>query len=103
MKKYTIYRAPKQVDRDLGKHELVGVEYGEDIYSVTDALIRAVTADLSENPKYAGCETFAYAPESMKEFHRTERYQYFITGVVSPPVAEKNILIDYGIVETEEA
>lgn len=102
MKKYLIYRAPKEIDRDLSKHELVGVEYGENIDAVTDTIIRAVTDDLSGNPEYAGCEVFAYAPEPMDESRRTRRYQFYVTGVVSPVSAKENILVDYGIVEREE-
>ncbi|MVB12749.1 hypothetical protein CAFE_34930 [Caprobacter fermentans] len=102
MKKYLIYRAPKEIDRDLSRHELVGVEYGADIDAVTDAIIRAVTDDLSGNPKYAGCEVFAYAPEPMDESRRTQQYQYRVTGVVSPVSAKENILINYGIIEWEE-
>lgn len=100
MNKYMIFRAPKQADRDLGKHELVGVEYGEDIYDATDALIRAVCDDLSGNPEYSGSEVYAYAPEPMQSFHRTKRHQFYMTGVVSPSYAEKNTLVDYGIIET---
>lgn len=102
MKKYTVYRAPGQADRDLGKHELVGVEYGEDIHAVTDALVRVVTTDISENPEYAkGIDICAYAPEP-QDFRRTKRYQYFMTGSVALPGADHNTLIEYGIVETEE-
>lgn len=102
MKKYLIYRAPKGIDRDLSKHELVGVEYGENIDAVTDTIIRAVTDDLSGNPEYAGCEVFAYAPEPMETSKRTRRYQYHVTGVVSPVSAKENILVNYGIIEREE-
>lgn len=102
MKKYLIYRAPKKIDRDLSKHELVGVEYGEDIDAVTDTIIRAVTDDLSGNPEYSGCEVFAYAPEPMEESKRTQRYQYHVTGVVSPVSAKENILVNYGIIERED-
>lgn len=101
MKKYAIYRAPKKVDRDLGKHELVGVEHGEDIYAATDAILRAVRTDLSENPEYEGCDVAAYAPEPMDEAFRTKRYQYYVTGSVAPIRAAENILVDYGIIETE--
>ena len=100
MNKYMIYRAPKQVDRDLGKHELVGVEYGEDIYTAADALIRAVCDDLSGNPEYSGSEVYAYAPEPMQPFHRRNRYQFYMTRVVSPAYAEENTLVDYGVIET---
>ena len=103
MKKYVLYRAPGKVDRDLGKHELVGVEYGEDIFAATDALIRAVCDDLSENQEYKTCRVWAYAPEETPLHFRTKRYQYFMDGIVSPPGAEKNIIISYGIIETENS
>jgi hypothetical protein len=102
MKKYLIYRAPKEIDRDLSKHELVGVEYGADIDTVADAIIRAVTDDLSGNPEYSGSEVFAYAPEPMNDSKRTRQYQYHVTGVVSPISAKENILVNYGIIEREE-
>ena len=104
MKKYLIYRAPKEIDRDLSKHELVGVEYGADIDTVADAIIRVVTDDLSGNSEYAGCDVFAYAPEPMNESKRTRQYQYqyHVTGVVSPVSAKENILVNYGIIEREE-
>ncbi len=104
MKKYLIYRAPKEIDRDLSKLELVGVEYGADIDTVADAIIRVVTDDLSGNSEYAGCDVFAYVPEPMNESKRTRQYQYqyHVTGVVSPVSAKENILINYGITEREE-
>ncbi len=101
MKKYMIYRAPGKVDRDLGRHELVGVEYGSDIWDVTDDLIRAVCDDLSGNPEYEHCEVYAYAPENAPEYFRTKRYQYWMDGIVSPPAAKTNTVISYGIIETE--
>ena len=42
------------------------------------------------------------APEPIKDFRKVRRYQYEMTGIVYPPNADKNILIDYGIVEAEE-
>ena len=103
MKKYTVYRAPGQPDRDMGKHELVGVEYGEDIYAATDALIRVVTTDIAENPAYTkGIDVCAYPPEPMQSFHRTKRYQYYMTGSVAMPGADHNTLIEYGIIEADE-
>ena len=101
MKKYMIYRAPGKVDRDLGRHELVGVEFGEDIFDVTDTLIQTVCDDLSGNPEYGRCRVFAYPPEDVPNYFRTKRYQYYMDGIISPPVAETNTVITYGIIETE--
>ena len=44
----------------------------------------------------------AYAPEPVQEHRRVRRYQYEMMGVVYPQYAEKNILIDYGVIEEAE-
>ena len=48
--KYILYRSLGNLDNQVKKHELVAVEYGSDIYEVTDALVRDVTDDLAEIP-----------------------------------------------------
>ena len=101
--KYRLFRSPGDLDKSVRKHELVAVEIGSSIDEVADALIRAVRDDLAEMPEYAHCETAAYAPEPVKSFRRVRRYQYEMTGIVYPEYAEENILIDYGIIEEEEA
>ena len=93
--KYILYRSFGSIDKDVRKHELVAVEYGKDIYEVTDALIKAAADDLAGMPEYENCETAAFAPEPVKEFRR-------VTGIVYPKYAEKNVLIEYGIVEESE-
>ena len=95
MKKYTIFRMPAEDDENYDRHELIGVEYGED---ATDRLIQAVCEDLSENPEYAKCETYADPPD---ELEGASRYQYQMCGIVSPAYAETNTVIYYGITETE--
>ena len=62
----------------------------------------AAADDLAGMPEYEHCETAAYAPEPVKDFRKVRRYQYEMTGIVYPPNADKNILIDFGIVEKEE-
>ena len=52
--------------------------------------------------EYAHCETAAYAPEPVQEHRRVRRYQYEMMGIVYPQYAEKNILIDYGVIEEAE-
>jgi len=104
MKKYMVYRAPEESERDLTKYELIGVEYGEDIYDVTDALIRAVTTDIIEDPAYAGCiDVCAHGPDRMPEIHRTKGYQYYLIGSFAMPNAGKNTLVEYSVIETEES
>lgn len=99
MNKYQIFRMPSEDDENYGQHELIGVEFGEDIYEATDRLIESICDDLSENPEYAGCHVYAYPPED--EYGAAGPYQYQMNGIVSPPAAEENIVVIYGIVETE--
>ena len=80
----------------------MAVEYGQDIYSVTDALIKAAADDLAGMPEYEKFETAAFAPEPIKDFRKVKRYAYEMTGIVYPAHADKNILIDFGIVEEAE-
>lgn len=54
--KYKLYRSFGNLDKDIHRHELVAVEIGADIDAVTDALIRAVTDELSGMPEYQGCK-----------------------------------------------
>ena len=102
MMKYKLFRSPSDLDKAVRKHELVAVETGKSIDDVAEALIRDVRDDLAEMPEYAHCETAAYAPEPIQEHRRVRRYQYEMMGVVYPQYAEKNILIDYGVIEEAE-
>lgn len=61
--KYIMYRSFGSIDRDVKKHELVGVEVGRDIDAVTDALMRDAADDLAALPEYEHCETAVYAPK----------------------------------------
>ena len=101
--KYKLFRSPGDLDKAVRKHELVAVETGKSIDDVANALIRAVRDDLAEMPEYAHCETAASAPEAVKSFRRVRRYRYEMMGIVCPKYAEENVLIDYGIIEEEEA
>lgn len=100
--KYILYRSLGSIDKDVKKHEIVAVEFGESIDDVAEDLIRDAAHDLAAMQEYEHCRTAAYAPEPVKEFRRVKRYQYEMTGIVYPPYADKNILIDFGIVEENE-
>ena len=100
--KYKLYRSFGNLDKDVRRHELVAVEYGTNLEAVTDALIHAVSDDLAGTPEYASYKTAAFAPAPVKEFRRVRRYDYEMTGIVYPPDADKNILIDCGIIEESE-
>lgn len=100
MKKYKLYRSLGDLDKHVRQHELVAVENGKDIFSVTDSLIHAVIDDLQESEEYHNFKATAYAPEPInKNIHRVKRYDYEMLGVVMPTNADKNILIYYGIIE----
>lgn len=99
MKKYKVFRSFGNLEKDIKKHTLVAVEYGTDIYAVTDTLIKAVTDDVLGIEKYqTGYTSVAYAPEPVDESRRVKRYTYSMMAVVSPVYGE-NDLIDYGIIE----
>ena len=100
--KYTLYRSFGNLDNEVRKHELVAVEYGPDIYAVTDDLVRDVADDLAGMPEYAKCETTTFAPELVQPYRKVKRYGYIMTGQVIPPNAPENILIEYGIIEENE-
>ena len=100
--KYTLYREPHGLDKNVRQHELVAVEYGENIFDVTDSLIRAAADDLAGLPEYVGCDTAAKAPEPIESFRRVKKYQYEMQGIVYPPKGEQNFLVDFGIVEVRD-
>ena len=100
MKKYKVFRSFGNADRDIKKHELVAVEYGDDIYAVTDRLIEAVNDDALELEKYRKHYTASsYAPEPVGWYRRVKRYAYIVTAVLSPAYGEVNDLIEYGVTE----
>ena len=84
------------------KHELVAVGMRKDIYDVTDALIKAAADDLAGLSEYEKYETAAFARSGQRISVRPSGYAYEMTGIVYPTHADKNILIDFGIVEEVE-
>lgn len=100
--KYILYRSLGSIDKDVKKHKIVGVEFGNSIDDVVDDLIRDAADDLAALTEYENCKTAAYAPEPIKEHRRVKRYQYEMMGIVYPPHADKNIIIDFGIVEVDD-
>lgn len=96
MKKFIVYRLPIDKSRSRRDAELVAVEYGNDIVEVTPALVKAVAADLTAMPEYSSFEAAAFEPEEM---HPGRKYQYKMDGVIYPPNAAENILVDFVIKE----
>lgn len=116
--KYIVYRFPDAVKFDPEreapylsegfsfpvKPELVAVEFGRDIFSVTDALIQAVKEDLSTTEAYARCSCTAYPPEDLYcvPCMSNEKFDYEISGVVYDYSKPENTVIYYGIQEKPE-
>ena len=91
--KYKLYRSFGDLDKDVKKHELVAVEYGSTIEDVEDALIKDVADDLAGDTKYAGCETSAYAPETIKSFRKVKRYLFRSRSEKPPEKANLRVLL----------
>ena len=98
-RKYLLYRTEGSIDRNLRNHELVAVEYGKDIYDVTENLIEAVYNDLSGCEKYEKYEVAACDPELITIPLRTKRYTYKMEGIIYGADNGLNLLVKYGIVE----
>ena len=100
MKKYKVFRSLESIDKDIEKHELIAVEYGEDIYAVTDKLIKMINDDATGLEKYAsGYTAYAYEPGAVTGH---EHYDYYVMAVLAPEYGEENDLLEYGIVEEAE-
>ena len=101
MKKFLVFRSFGNLDKDVRKHELVVVEYGTDIYAVTDALIKAVRDDATGIEKYHHYEAEVYAPEPTPTHLRVKRYAYIITAVLSTAHGKPGDIIEYGVAEED--
>lgn len=102
MNKYILYRIgvddeDNEDNEDREAEELVGVEFGDTLDDVLEDLLAGIRDDLSGMDEYAGCEVNAHGPLD-DNFNQSP---FNFIGVVLPPVAEENIVVDY-IVEVEE-
>lgn len=102
MNKYILYRIGINDEDDEDSEnreaeELVGVEFGDTLDDVLEDLLAGIRDDLSGMSEYEGCEVNAHGPldDNFNQSHLN-----FI-GVVLPPVAEENIVVEY-VVEVEE-
>lgn len=101
MYKYKIYRSFGSIDKSIRKHELIGVVSAADIEEAEDQIIEEVKADLAGNTdvKFKKFTVDAEDLEPAEDHHKSKRYDYCILGIIYPDMAEKNILIEYGIIE----
>ena len=81
--------------------ELVAVEYGEDIYQVTNSLIQAVDQDLSGMAEYARFDCCAYAPDEpfALEYMTDDEFDYEMSGIVCGGADGLNKIIYFGVKE----
>lgn len=116
--KYLVYRFPDAIKFNPNKKklylseefsfpiqpELVAVEFGKDIFSVTDALIHAAEEDLSGTESYARCSYSVYPPEMpcYVLYMSDWKFDYEISGVVYDYSQPENTVIYYGIQEKPE-
>lgn len=100
MKKYKVFRSFGNVDRDIKKHVLVAVEYGNNIDDVTKELIRTVNDDATGLSKYqTGYTSITVGPKEIESSRRVKRYPYTITAILQPDSGGLNDLLEYGITE----
>lgn len=102
MKKFKVFRSLGKVNEDVKKHELVAVEYGQDIHAVTDKLIKAVNDDAAGLPQFEkGYTACSMPPEERPSDRRIKRYQYSILAIMEPDFGDSNELLEYGIMVEE--
>lgn len=102
--KYQVFRSFGNLDKDVKKHELVAVEYSDNIHAITDTLIKVVSEDAAGLEKYQkGYTASAYAPEPVPSHMRVKRYAYIIEAIMQPDYGEKNEIIEYGVTEENAA
>ena len=100
MKKYKIYRAGKDVYKNIKKHVLIGVELGENIEDVFEDIQDCITADMVED---ANCPYDSFVNKYIEIMAPVEgKYDYVALGIAVPTgSAPENIVVDYGITEEE--
>ena len=102
MKKFKVFRSLGKIDESIRKHELVAVEYGKDIYEVTDKLIRAVNDDAEGMPQFEkGYTAATMTPEEVPSYRHVKRYQYVMQAILQPEFGSENELLEYGIIVEE--
>lgn len=102
MKKFKVFRSLGKIDESIRKHELVAVEYGKDIYEVTDKLIRAVNDDAEGLPQFEkGYTAATMAPKEVPSHRHVKRYQYVMQAILHPEFGPENQLLEYGIIAEE--
>jgi len=94
---------PKKVKFPV-EPELIAVEYGADIYAVTDNLIRAIVDDLTNTDEFKGYGVTADVPDhpDVLSVYTDMEFTYAMQGIAMPVYGEENLLVDFGIIEKDE-
>ena|GEM_PF-2640878 len=93
--KYLIYRSLGDIKKNIEQHTLVGVEFGEDFYSMISPLMKIINQDMDwEYPGNQGVFS------DMVGHCQQERYDYCITAFAHCGI--DTVMIDYGIIEQPE-
>lgn len=102
MKKFCVYRSFGNVDKDIRKHPLIGVAYGDDIEEAYNEIKESVLDDLNGNDEINYHFTSDILDiEYNSDFHKNKTYDYVVTGIIRPDDGPKNILLEYGIKEDD--
>ena len=97
--KYILYRSLGSIDKDVKKHEIVGVEFGDSIDDVADDLIRDAADDLAALPEYAAGSLLCNCG-NQAENHRSGRAILYKTALSllcckslgdGPPVCQSHL------------
>lgn len=115
--KYILYRFPDAIewkDEDkphlkAGFHfpvqpELTAIEYGKNIYDVTNTLIRAITYELSGTKEYSHFRCDSYPPDTpyILKYMTDMKFDYEMQGLVYGHEGYTNTIIYFGVKEIDK-
>lgn len=101
MNKYKVFRSFGSIDKDIRKHELIAVIQATCIEEAEESILKEIKDDLSETDdiKFRNYNVDAMELEPSEDHHKNKTYDYCSTGILYPDYADKNIVIEYGIIE----
>lgn len=101
MNLYKIYRSFGSIDKDIRKHELIAVVPETSIEAAEEVIYQEIKDDMLGRTDlgYRDFKAEAYDLEPAEDHHKSKRYDYCATGIIYPDFSDKNIMIEYGIIE----
>ena len=101
--KYVLYKSNGKLNKEIKKHELIGVEFGEDIYSVENQLKKDIKDDLIESGYIESAEDiFIGGAVPSAVYGPAKRYRYGMEATFTVGL-DKSRTVEFGIKEVEEA